>query len=337
MASIRIVPYCVSDNNAALSLERECPQGKSLILNFRRPTFHARSEVYENYRILCAKVENELVGIAAWAKKCVTFHGEKIRAAYVYDVRVHPSHRKYGTAKKLSNAIREDIGQNVDCIYTLIAGENERALGLARRCFGAQTVLPLTYAVIPVCKTYRLEKNPQLRDASDIHRMYLKHYREIEFLPAFEESRLLGYVSSISCGSGWEAGSSIWTNENLLAEQIVRIPLYYSIVNFLTAPLRLFVTLPRLPKVMETIHSWFLFDFYAKDKQNLRTILKAINNFAFTNGRKFLYILFQYHDPVLELLKDAGSNCLTVPYYFLANGRAIPTDGDRIYIDVKDL
>ena len=77
-------------------------------------------------------------------------HGETIVAAYIYDLRVHPEHRKYGVAKRLVDALFEDIGQDADCIYTLIAGENERALALTRYSFRVNVVVPLTYVIIPV-------------------------------------------------------------------------------------------------------------------------------------------------------------------------------------------
>ena len=60
---MKITPYTLEDNEAALDLEEQCVQGESIVLTYRRPTFHARSQVYDKYRILCAKIDNRLVGI----------------------------------------------------------------------------------------------------------------------------------------------------------------------------------------------------------------------------------------------------------------------------------
>ena len=98
---LRIVPYTLEDNEEALALEKTCPQGDALMLRFRRPTFHARSTVYEHSVILCAKEGERLVGIAAGALKQVMLHGRMVRALYGYDLRVHPDWRRYGTARKL--------------------------------------------------------------------------------------------------------------------------------------------------------------------------------------------------------------------------------------------
>ncbi len=337
MTNIRIIPYSRADNEAALSLERECPQGKSLVLRFQRPTFHARSEVYEKYRMLGLKIQNKLVGVAAWAEKSVTLHGETIRAAYVYDVRVHPSYRKHGSAKMLTQAVLEDIGTDVDCIYTLIAGENERAIGLARRSFGAQTVLPLTYSIFPVFKQHRSESNFRHTKALEAHQMYLAHNGTIEFLPPFNENKLLGHAFSITIGQDRQAGASIWTNENLLAEEVVHLPRYYSVVRVLAALLRPFALLPLIPKPNETIRSWFLFDVYATGVGSFIDLLRGMNNLAFANERRFLYILLQSDDPLLEIIKKAGFRFFTVPYYLLAKGRAIPGPAERVYLDIRDL
>ena len=69
MHKIELAPYSFSDNEEALKLEHLCPQGGDLSLKFVRPTFSARSEVYENYRIVTAKVGGRLIGITAAAKK----------------------------------------------------------------------------------------------------------------------------------------------------------------------------------------------------------------------------------------------------------------------------
>ena len=65
MGKIDISPYILSDNEDLLKLEQLCPQGEKLSLKFVRPTFHARSEVYEDYKILTAKMEGKIIGVTA--------------------------------------------------------------------------------------------------------------------------------------------------------------------------------------------------------------------------------------------------------------------------------
>ncbi|MFQ5798493.1 MAG: GNAT family N-acetyltransferase [Bacteroidota bacterium] len=337
MSNLRILPYAVEDNEAALSLEEQCVQGKSLSLKFCRQTFHARSEVYDNCRILCAKAGGKLVGIVAATVKVVRLRNEMIRAAYIYDLRVHPDYRNYGLAKRLASAVLADIGQSVDCIYTLIAGQNERAIGLARRSFGAMVVLPLIYAVLPVYKRLRNEEDHRFRNASRVHEMYLKRNRCIEFVPQFDEKKLHGYVASVSLGNLEEGACSIWTNENLLAEQVVTVPVYFRILRVMSTPLRPFLKMPSIPMSDEIVRSWYLFHFYATNQRSARNLIATVNNFAVTHDKKFLYILLQSHDPALVLIRRSGCPVFTFPYLLFAKGQKIPCQSDKVYLDIKDV
>jgi GNAT superfamily N-acetyltransferase len=334
---MKIIPCTLEDNEAALDLEEQCVQGESIVLKYRRPTFHARSQVYDKYRILCAKEDNKLVGITAWADKLVGLHGEWIRTSYNYDLRVLPDYRKKGVAISLTKAMFSSIGEEVDCIYTLIAGENIRALGLAQQIFGIELTIPLTYVIIPVYRKFKQTDNYFRAGAKEVQTQYLNYNDRTDFIPEFNEKKMIGYVASIVLAKEKVGGCSFWTNENLLAEQVVSIPPFYRIQRFFSKPLRLLVKLPYIPKPADIIPSWFLYNLYAGGEKDFRSLLISINNFAFEKGRKYLYALLQNNDPILTFFKGAKQRIFTFPYYFLAKGRKTPAQTDKIYIDVRDL
>lgn len=335
-SKIQIVPYTVADNESTLRLEEQCAQGESLRLRFLRTTFHARSEVYENYRILCAKLDGSLIGIVAGAEKLLKLHDELIRAIYLYDLRVHPDYRRYGTATRLVNTLLEDLGRG-DCIYSLIAGENKRALALARTVLGASRItIPLTYAALPVYKRMNANTGYRTTTALDVHKMYLEHNQDIQFIPAFDEKRMRGHFKSIVTENE-KSGFSIWTNENLLQEQVVNVPYRFRIMRILTIPFHTFLKLPHIPKQNEIIRSWFLYDFYARDEQFIKILLSLANNLAIEAGKTFLYLLLDSRDPILNQIRNSGLKIFFIPYYFIVNGRLTPTETDRIYIDIRDV
>jgi GNAT superfamily N-acetyltransferase len=334
---MEITPYTIADNEAALELEEQCVQGETIVLKYRRPTFHARSQVYDKYRILCAKIENKLVGITAWAEKSVRLHGELIRAAYTYDLRVHPDYRAKGVAIRLARTMLDNIGQDMDCIYTLIAGENKRALGLAQRIFGMKLAIPFTYAIVPVYKKFKQAENYFHASAEEVHKQFFYTNDQTDFIPEVNEKNMIGYTASIILDKGKVGGCSTWTNENLLAEQVVSIPRSYRIQRYLSKPLRLFLKLPNIPKPTDIIPSWFLYDLYAGGEKDFRSLLASVNNIAYEKGRKYLYVLLQNNDQILAFIKRAGHRIFTVPYYFLAKGRITPLQTDKVYIDVRDL
>jgi ribosomal protein S18 acetylase RimI-like enzyme len=334
---MKITPYTVKDNEAALHIEEQCVHGESIVLKYRRPTFHARSQVYDKYRILCAKIENKLVGITAWAEKSIRLHGELIRAAYTYDLRVHPDYREKGVAIRLSREMLDDIGQDVDCIYTLIAGENKRALGLAQKIIGMKLAIPLTYAIIPVYKKFKRTNNYFFSNIKEVHKQYLQTNDQIDFHPEFKTKNMVGHVSSIILTKEKVGGCSLWTNENLLAEQVVSIPRSYQIQRFLSKLLLRFVKLPYIPGPADIIPSWFLYDLYAGSEKDFFSLLAAVNNLAYEKERKYLYALLQNNDRLLTFIKRTGYKIFTFPYYFLAKGRITPLQTDKIYIDIRDL
>ena len=335
MKKLEIYPYEITDNSDALNLERFCPQGKGLSLKFVRPTFHARSEVYQDYRILTAKIENKLIGIAAGANKQIKAGDKLIQAIYGYDLRVHPDYRKYGTAKILTEAVIKEFGNDIDCAYTLIAGENERALSFIKRSFGAKIVIPLTYFIFPVFKMTNEIIKPELSSVTEVHTNYLRFNPALDFTSEFDEKYLLGHVNSISFGE--KAGCSIWTNENLLSEQVVKLTPRYNILRFVFNTFKLFIPFPIIPKQGEIIESWFIYDLYAEDIESLSKLLISVNNLAFSKGKKFLYILLQNGDQLISLIQKVKKLIFEISYFFLAKGKIYPNDSSRIYLDIRDL
>ena len=333
---IKIIPYTKQDNDAALALEDQCTQGTSLVLKFKRPTFHARSEVYDHYKILCAKIGSKLIGIIAGAKKTVRLHDEEIQAVYVYDLRVHPQYRKRGIGKRLADMLMEDMGY-FDCMYTLIAGGNEKALSLATRNFDLKVVAPLTYLVIPVYKEYAVTGAFEYKTATEVHELFLKNNPDLEFVPKFDEAKLTGWVSSLTLDEPDQGGCSIWTNENLLAEQVVQIPLSLKLMKMICTPLRPLIKLPYIPKPNEILPSWFLFDFYGEDDNCVRQLLAVVNNFALHNRIKYLYLLLQSSSPMLQLVKKTGLKIFSFPYILFMKGNKIPDRIENLHVDIRDL
>ncbi len=336
MSDISIVPFTPADEKAALHLEELCTQGRALCLRYRRPSFKIRSSLYANSKIYCAKLGTKLVGITAAALKPVKLHGHTINALYGYDLRVHPNYRRKGIGKKLGEAQIHDLGKNADCIYTLVHGQNNRAYSLVTQYFSPDVVIPLTYVVLPVYKKFRNENKCHFSSADQIHQQYISNTGQREFTPDFNLDKQIGHVNSLNI-EGCGAGCSIWTNENILAEQIMRIPNLFNMLRFMCAPLRLFYKLPVIPKPGEILQSWFLYDLYAEDFSSLQKLLKAAIHLAIDYHKDFLYILLQETDPLLNWIRRSKLRVFTFPYFFLAKGRNCPSPQDRIYIDIRDL
>src|SRR5919205_2579087 len=107
---IDIEPYTKAMSASCLSLERQCPQGRSFRLRFERRDFHSRSESYDDWSILVARTRaGQPVGTLAWAAKSLRLRGEPVRAAFFYDARVHPGFRGQRLASRLARAASEQL------------------------------------------------------------------------------------------------------------------------------------------------------------------------------------------------------------------------------------
>jgi len=334
--NISIAPYKSNDNEAAIALEKICPQGNIIKLRFVRPSFQRRSEVYDKSIIMCAKCDGRLVGIAAGALKNITFRGKAIQVFYGYDLRIHPDFRKFGLARKLSEAVKNYFPERIDSYYTYVAGQNERACSFVKRGIGAQVMIPFTYVIIPVHKKQRQSEEYNNVSVNEIHNLYHANNPEVEYFTSLDPFRLIGYVGSIKLKDD-NAGTSIWTNENILAEQVIGLPNRLRLMRLIQKMATPIVKLPRLPGIGETLKSWLLFDFYATDEQSLRQIVGIVNNLALDAGKDFMYLLLQNNDPMLAMIQKAKFRVFTIPYVFFAKGNKIPGENDRIYIDIRDL
>jgi hypothetical protein len=143
-----------------------------------------------------------------------------------------------------------------------------------------------------------------------------------------------GHVASFAVEG---AGCSVWTNAELLAEEVVRLPLPLRVLARLGAAVRPLVRFPEVPKPGETVRSWFLYDLYATSADALGQLLDAVNDAALERDRVVLYLLLQDTDPLLEWARAARRLAFSFPYRLLARGSRVPHPGDRVYLDIRDL
>lgn len=334
MRELEIRPYSPADDEAAVTLEAACVQGRSLALRFRRPSFAARSLVYADAALFCGWLGDRLVGTVAAARKPVELRGRPLRTTYFYDLRVHPDCRGRGYAHRLMTASRADMGAEAECHYVLVAGQNSPMLGLleGNYRYAEEASIPLTYVCLPVFR-HRAAR-PAARVEPDTVRARHVAATQATFLPSYRPARMHGHVASFAVEG---AGCSVWTNADLLAEEVVRLPLPLRTLGRLQSALRPVVPLPEVPRPGETVRSWFLHDLYADSADALRRLLDAVNDAALEHDRVVLYLLLQDTDPLLGWTRALRRLAFRFPYHLLARGSRVPHRDDRLYLDVRDL
>jgi ribosomal protein S18 acetylase RimI-like enzyme len=333
--------YVPSDNQAALQLEKRCPQGKELQISFHRESFHKRSEMYGDYVILVGLYGEKLVSIVAGAVKEIQINGKKTKAGYFYDLRVDPDYRglKMKIAKKMCEQITKRISSGTDLIYCMVAARNLRALHLIKKYYDAQVIIPFKFLVNPVYKKRRTKGLIKTVAFEEAHKRFLKHNPNRNFYCTPNLMNLLGYVESYRLeSSSGEAGCSVWTSFDILGERIESVPTKFEAMRRVFKVISLFANVPHIPETGEFLDGWHLFDFYASTPASARELFCQINNLALQHKKEYLYLPLQEREGFFAVLeKCCWKFSPVVDYFILANGKELPQKNTKIYIDIRDL
>lgn len=142
------------DNAALVTLDRQCSMGEETVLSFNRaPDFFARSRVYEQSRLFVVEDQGAVVGVGSAAVKRLRVRGEWLKAAYFYDLRVAPTHRRMGVASTLADALRDFARREaVQLGYFLVVEGNIPSLQFGAKQ-GGRVVKRCLVAILPVDDT----------------------------------------------------------------------------------------------------------------------------------------------------------------------------------------
>jgi hypothetical protein len=141
-------------------------------------------------------------------------------------------------------------------------------------------------------------------------------------------------VASLQAAGG--GCCSVWTNERLIAERIVRLPRPLKVSRWITRPLRPLFGLD-LPGEGDLVRSWFLYDVAVASSRDARNLLHSMNHLAFRSGRSVLYTLLSPHDRRYRWLSSVCRIRLRFPYVLACAGSRLPSHDSAPYIDVRDL
>ena len=341
---ITIREFHAADDPAAVALEAACPQGKAIRLRFMRHRFAERSERYDDVRLMVAHNGERMVGICGGALKPVLHAGQPATALFLFDMRVHPSHQRQGIARDLAEALIEWAKPYASMAYAYAVGDNVAIQGLAQQWIGADAH--------PACRILTLDSGMIARQGagsaehSDPVRtqgLYLHTARAKSMLTdmtgLWRDKGLRGsWMRRLDCS---EAATSAFSNEGVLGETVVRLPLHLTIASYLTRMTGgLDGRLPHIPAKGEALRSWYLFDFSATSEAAAIDLVRAVASTACADDIRHLHIIAPPDAPWigwLRRLQPAWSAPVT-PYSIMARDLpGGPRRFERLYVDVRDL
>jgi len=308
----RIVPYEAKYNDALMALEHLTPQGKKIKLEMLRPSFLSRSKVFEQYSVYVAvdQTKDSVIGVAGVSIVPVKHEDSFIQAGFGYDLKVEPTHRKKGLAKKFGKLLVDEylIDNGISNYFITLKTGNE---GAAKAVF----IIPkqwytynFLYLTIPTSK--------QIKPQTKFNR---NQFLSTELLsrPTNAEE----YIIETKSGLG------IWKTYNTYQLKIQDMPFFMNIgaklANLIVSKEK------KIPNKGDVLKFATLFNFNPQNIENINEALEILQN----KNIQYLNVCCTEEDAAFQLLKPYAMNSL--PYTML-NTFGVK-NGHRLTLDVRCL
>ena len=317
MVSIRLARE--SDNPELLSIEKMCPQGTSLVLSFdRTPDFFSRSRIYEAYRIYVAEEEGKPVGTVGLAEKNIRIDGKEEKAAYIYDVRVHPDHRGKGIGSQLVERSLNEASE-ADLAYAVIAQDNTPSIALFRK-LGFDNVGSFNLLNVPV---FRRKERPSSRyvrtltskDVPQIVDLLNNYYANHDFYTGYDAESLLarierlqGYglvgIYGIEEGGKISACGGLWDYSKIFRVTAVGVSRKLAVLRYLLRLIGMFKETAKLPSMGEPFRLMYVTDLACVGgPETARMLIDYFLGIAHAQNSNFLCFALHPTDPLVPVIR----------------------------------
>jgi ribosomal protein S18 acetylase RimI-like enzyme len=350
LASIRIAND--ADNTELLNLEKMCPQGTSLVLQFdRSPDFFLRSRVYDNYKVYVAEEEGKIIGTVGATLKEFNMNKEAVKGFYIYDLRVHPAFRGKGIGSKLVQQVMVEEDE-ADLAYGIIVEDNYPSVALFKR-LGFQNIHDLTLLNAPLYKRQE-QISGKIRemtvdDAPSVVNLINHHCRNNDlFAPLSVDNflkktrRLTDYgfqgVQIAEAENQIVACAGLWDYSRILRTSVLRVTARLKMLTYVLRFANLFTNTMKLPSVGEPFRLMYVTDFaFTGEAGPVRELIKHCISLSYSRGCNFLVFPLDPLNPAIPLI--AKYRPVRISYNIYAKSlreKALSTQR-MIFVDAMDL
>ena len=307
----RIIPYRPEYEPALKELEAKSPQGNWIRLEMVKENFLSRAKVFDRHAtFLFMDAQDHLVGACSAGIVELKINGRSYQAGIPFDMKVDPTYRKQGLAKKMLLHARDHyfLPNEVMEIFSTTKSSNTAVLKLGHVLQRRIYHLPFVYLTIPVYK--RLGVKPVA--ASD-QRFFIRYFGQKE-----AKAPYCRYLPS---------GLGIWHTHKMYQVRLEKVAgvirLSIKLINFFRPAAR------RLPGQGAVLRFSGLFDFRSHNLSELDQVLELLEQ----EGVTYLSVCCQKGDDVYRLLKPLAIN--VYDYMLLSTMPLYP--GDKIELDIRCL
>jgi ribosomal protein S18 acetylase RimI-like enzyme len=348
LVSIRVADD--ADNAELLNLEKMCPQGTNLVLQFdRSPDFFLRSRVYDNYRVCVAEEEGKIVGTVGATLKEFNISEEVVKGVYIYDLRVHPAFRGRGIGSRLVQQVMTE--EEADLAYGIIVEDNYPSVALFKR-LGFENIHDLILLNVPLYK--RQEKiSGKIRemtadDAPSVVNLINDHCRNHDlFAPLSVDNflertrRLTDYgfqsIQVAEVENQIVACAGLWDYSRILRTSVLHVTARLTMLTYVLRFANLFTNTMKLPSVGESFRLMYVTDFaFTGEADPVRELIKHCISLSYSCGCNFLVFPLDPLNPAIPLI--AKYRPIRISYHIYAKSlkeKALSTQR-MIFVDAMD-
>lgn len=346
------------DNPRLIELERACPQGTSLRIYSEREDYFYRSFLYGNQHTLVAedRIQGRLIGVMAGTLKEVLLDGRPVRAAYFYDLRLHPDYRRtvlgrhmLGVWNRMDRWARESGAQ---LIYGTVKGDNEIMLALQQKKKDYRFAGRLRIVGRPVYRSRSLRRLPEevdlSRDGEELTAGVFRRYGRHQLFPTLFRDRYLspnmeasGLFSCFRLREGDSYASlGLFRICRTMRTRVLQLPVSYRLAKPLLAAASRLLPLPRIPAEGGTISYCHVFNHLVEGPRGLslwRELLAHANNLALAEGATLLTSAFDAGDPLLPVFDRGAINRIEYLVGYKSFRPDVPETLRPYFPDVRDM
>ncbi len=319
------------DNSALIELQKKCPMGRSLILQFdSSPSYFNRSKHQTENHVIVAVEDGKIVGSVSCAIMEKRVNKKPLRTAYNYGLMVDPSHRRKGIATLLDERTEEIATEHdIDMIFCQIIQNNIPSIRVTEKR-GFIHVKDITSYVLMVYKPQKPTTNAVIRPAekpdlprivdliNDTYSEYdlYKPHKVDEFKELVEKRAHydLNNIHVYEKEGEVQACLGYWDYNKIIQMTVLQLARKDQLMNIALTFLGIFTKLPKIPKPGQRLTQYFLQDIGFTKIEYLTELVKHVNNIALKNDIRVLTTL-GVEEPITEALSKFMNTTSTEHIY----------------------
>jgi len=342
------------DNSELQELQAKCPQGKTLIVSIvNTPDFFARARAYESYKVYVACEDNCMIGSAACGMHQAFIDGNIRRVGYEFQYFTFPDYRGKGVAKQLHKQIENDLRQHGAVLSYLLVIEGNLP---AMRLFGNLGFEHHRVLVMPGLAIYRqmnAEHKGNIRHsapedlaaAAELINETWQGYELYEPTSADALRKFINRTPTYNFDNLWvledrdeiQACLGFWDWNQIMKITMKSRSLKMKMMGSFLDITRLFWSMPRIPKVGDTLKQWCLTPIGFNHPKYLVVLLRYLNNQALQSGIEQIFCVCERDHVLLSATKGFVRIDTAMHLYVKSFQQDVSMSDKPVFIDGVDL